>query len=109
MSEPAGSHVAWSGRYLAVAIETWPDIGECEVVRKHDAVAIVPITPTGDVLLVRQFRPPVRTSLIEIPAGLLDVDDETPRDAAVRELAGLARRQRWPGLNNEPGPSATAF
>ena len=86
MSEPAASHVAWSGRYLTVAIETWPDVGEYEVVRKHDAVAIVPITSTGDVLLVRQFRPPVRTSLIEIPAGLLDVDGEDALTCAEREL-----------------------
>jgi len=28
VSEPAASHVAWSGRYLTVAIETWPDVGE---------------------------------------------------------------------------------
>jgi ADP-ribose pyrophosphatase len=84
--EPAASRVAWSGRYLSVAIETWPELGEYEVLRKHDAVAVVPITPTGEVLLVEQFRPPVRTSLLEVPAGLLDVAGEDALTCAEREL-----------------------
>jgi 8-oxo-dGTP pyrophosphatase MutT (NUDIX family) len=86
VSEPAASRVAWSGRYLTVAIETWPGLGDYEVVRKHDAVAVVPVTPEGDVVLVHQFRPPVRTSLLEIPAGLLDVDGEDALTCAEREL-----------------------
>jgi len=87
VSEPAASRIAWSGRYLTVAIETWPDLGEYEVIRKHDAVAVVPVTPDGDVVLVRQFRPPVRTSLLEIPAGLLDIDGEDALTCAERELS----------------------
>lgn len=86
MPEPAASRVAWSGHYLAVDVETWPGIGEYEVVRKHDAVGIVAVTPAGDALLVEQFRPPVRTSLVEIPAGLLDVEGEDALTCAEREL-----------------------
>ena len=85
MSEPTASRVAWSGRYLEVALETWP-AGAYEVVHKHDAAAIVPVTPGGDVVLVRQFRPAVRTSLLEIPAGLLDIDGEDALTCAEREL-----------------------
>ena len=44
------------------------------------------MTPSGDVVFVRQFRPPVRTSLLEIPAGLLDVDGEDALTCAAREL-----------------------
>jgi 8-oxo-dGTP pyrophosphatase MutT (NUDIX family) len=84
--EPAASRVAWSGRYLSVDIETWPELGDYEVVRKHDAVAVVPVTPASDVLLVKQFRPPVRTSLLEVPAGLLDVEGEDALTCAEREL-----------------------
>jgi 8-oxo-dGDP phosphatase len=83
--EPRSAREAWRGRYLTVVVESWPE-GEFEVVRKHDAVAVVPVTPSGDVVLVRQFRPPVRTSLLEIPAGLLDVDGEDALTCAVREL-----------------------
>jgi ADP-ribose pyrophosphatase len=44
------------------------------------------VTPAGDVLLVRQFRPAIRDSLTEIPAGVLDVDGEDPLACAAREL-----------------------
>ncbi|MGE5225359.1 MAG: NUDIX hydrolase, partial [Planctomycetaceae bacterium] len=64
----------------------WPDTGPYELIHKHDAVAVVPITPDRDVLLVRQFRPPVRDSLLEVPAGLLDLDGEDPIACATREL-----------------------
>jgi ADP-ribose pyrophosphatase len=84
--EPIAAREAWRGRYLSATVETWPDAGEYEVIRKHDAVAVVPVTPSGDVILVRQFRPPVRTELLEIPAGLLDVDGEDALACAGREL-----------------------
>ena len=86
MAEPESSRAAWSGRYLTVTVERWPGIGDYELIRKHDAAAVVPITPDGDVLLVRQFRPPVRQDLLEIPAGLLDVDGEDALTCAAREL-----------------------
>lgn len=57
-----------------------------EVVVRHDAVAVVPVTPDGRVLLLHQYRQPVGRPLIELPAGLLDVDGEDPADAAQREL-----------------------
>lgn len=57
-----------------------------EVVDHDDAVAIVPITDTGDVLLLRQYRQPVRGYVLEIPAGTLDVAGEEPEAAARREL-----------------------
>jgi 8-oxo-dGDP phosphatase len=57
-----------------------------EVVVRHDAVAVVPVTPDGRVLLLHQYRQPVGRPLVEVPAGLLDVDGEAPADAAQREL-----------------------
>ena len=35
---------------------------------------------------MKQFRPPVRQTLTEIPAGLLDVDGEDALTCAAREL-----------------------
>lgn len=49
------------------------------------AVAIVPVTEENEVLLIKQFRYPVKEVLIEIPAGKLD-NCETPMDCAKREL-----------------------
>jgi len=56
-----------------------------EVVEHPGAVAIVPVTNNGEIILVRQFRYPVGQVLLEIPAGKLD-PGETPEDCAAREL-----------------------
>jgi ADP-ribose pyrophosphatase len=56
-----------------------------EIVRHPGAVAMVPLLPDGDVLLVRQFRLAAGRVLLEIPAGTLH-GDEDPQHAAVREL-----------------------
>ena len=58
--------------------------GEREIVRVRDAVAVLPLTEDMNVYLVRQYRPAVERTLLEIPAGLLD-DQENTKDAAVRE------------------------
>lgn len=86
MTEPESVREVWRGRYLTLTVECWPESTEYEVLRKHHAVAIVPVTPNGDVLLVRQLRQPVRRELLEIPSGLLDVDGEDPEACATREL-----------------------
>ncbi|MCK4176704.1 NUDIX domain-containing protein [Aciditerrimonas ferrireducens] len=59
---------------------------ERDVVRHPGAVAIVPVTEDGQVVLVRQYRAPVDRELLEIPAGTLDVPGESPEAAAAREL-----------------------
>jgi 8-oxo-dGTP pyrophosphatase MutT (NUDIX family) len=84
--EPLDSRTVWRGRFLTVDVEDWPDADAYELIHKHDAVAVVPVTPERDVLLVRQFRPPVRDSLLEVPAGLLDVEGEDPIACAAREV-----------------------
>jgi 8-oxo-dGTP pyrophosphatase MutT (NUDIX family) len=64
-----------------------------EVVEHPDAVAIVALDDRHRVALVRQYRHPLGMELLEIPAGTLDVDGESPTEAAHRELAeevGLA-------------------
>ncbi len=86
LREPSSVTTAWAGKYLSVEIESWPGLDDYETVRKHDAVVIVPLTPSNEVVLVRQFRPPVRDSLLEVPAGLLDVDGEDALTCAGREL-----------------------
>lgn len=54
---------------------------------KHPgAVGVLALDEQGRVLLVRQYRHPVRHRLWELPAGLLDVPGEHPLHAARREL-----------------------
>jgi ADP-ribose pyrophosphatase len=50
-----------------------------------DAVFVVPLTPDGQIVLIRQYRQPVRDWVWEVPAGA--VGDERPLAAARRELA----------------------
>lgn len=57
-----------------------------EVVEHPGAVAIVPITKDGRVILVRQFRHPINQVILEVPAGKLD-PNEKPEACALRELA----------------------
>jgi 8-oxo-dGTP pyrophosphatase MutT (NUDIX family) len=58
-----------------------------DVVRTQGAVAIVPLLDDGEmVVLVRQYRGPIDATILEIPAGLLDVEGEDPIDCARREL-----------------------
>src|SRR5204862_4922822 len=51
----------------------------------HDAVFVVPLTTDGQIVLIRQYRVPVRDWVWEVPAGA--IDDEAPEVAARRALA----------------------
>jgi 8-oxo-dGTP pyrophosphatase MutT (NUDIX family) len=68
-----------------------------DVVELPGAVGIVALDDAGRVLLVRQYRHPVRRPLWEIPAGLLDSTTESPREAGERELfeEGGLRAATW--------------
>jgi ADP-ribose pyrophosphatase len=50
------------------------------------SVAVVALDDDGNVLVLKQYRHPVRHKLWEVPAGLLDVPGENPLHAAQREL-----------------------
>jgi len=77
------------------------DLGPTQVLREYvdhpGAVAIVAVDEQDRVLLVSQYRHPVRSELWEPPAGLLDVAGEPPVVAAARELAEEAdlRADTW--------------
>lgn len=58
-----------------------------EYLQHPGAVAIIALDDLDRVVLVRQYRHPVRHRVIEPPAGLLDVHGEDHLGAAQRELA----------------------
>jgi len=83
-----------------------------DVVVHPGAVGIIALDDTERVLLLRQYRHPVRQLLWEPPAGLLDEPGEDPLDAARRELREEAHlvAARWdvlvdaftsPGMTSE--------
>jgi len=63
-----------------------------EMVEHQGAVTLVPVDEDGCIIFVRQFRAGSRSELLELPAGMLEVDEDPLSGAAreVREETGLA-------------------
>lgn len=85
-----------------------------DVVRSPGAVAVVPLLfdPEGNpsVVLVEQYRPPYEEHVIEIPAGMRDVEGEPLATTAARELreeVGLVPGQLDHLLELYPSPGMT--
>ena len=51
-----------------------------------DWVNIVPVTPEGNIILVKQYRAGIDSVTIETPGGVIDKNDPSPIEAAKREL-----------------------
>jgi 8-oxo-dGTP pyrophosphatase MutT (NUDIX family) len=49
-------------------------------------INVVPVTPEGGIVLVRQYRHGIEESTLEVPGGLVDSKDRDPAAAAEREL-----------------------
>jgi len=82
------------------------------VVEHHGAVGVVALDDDDRVLLLSQYRHAARRRLLELPAGILDVDGEPPLEAVARELteetdvvahdwAGLIDMWASPGVSDE--------
>jgi len=95
------SETVYDGRVISLRRDTvaMPGGGdsEREVVAHPGAVAVVALDDDDNVVLVRQYRHPVRAYLWELPAGLRDADGEPPVETAKRELAeeALLAADRW--------------
>ncbi|MET0727919.1 MAG: NUDIX hydrolase [Acidimicrobiales bacterium] len=79
-----------------------------DVVHHPGAVAVVPLHEDGTVTLVRQYRAALEQNLLELPAGLRDVEGEPDVRTAERELleeAGLAATEleHLVTFHNSPG------
>lgn len=92
MSKSINKRTVCEGNFLRFVGGTYTDSSGClrewefiERVNCNGIVAIVPVTDAHEVLLIRQFRPPVNNYVIEFPAGLNDKGD-TLEEAARREL-----------------------
>jgi len=99
--ELLGGETVYAGRLVDVRVERFRhadgEVVTREVVRHRGAVGIVAHDEDA-VWLVRQPRESVgEGALLEIPAGRLDVEGETPLQAARRELAEEIGRdaERW--------------
>ncbi len=88
MRDPHDAPVVWQGKHIhARCLDGWEFVSRNT---RRPAVGIVAMHDDGRVVLVEQFRPPVGTTLIELPAGLagdiVGAEDEALLLAAQREL-----------------------
>jgi len=51
-----------------------------------DWINVIPLTPAGEVVFVRQFRHGIGAETLEVPGGQMDPGDSSPIEAARREL-----------------------
>ncbi|KJR43585.1 NUDIX hydrolase, partial [Candidatus Magnetoovum chiemensis] len=92
MSKIINKKILWEGRFLTgVLFEyknsksgnlTWE---ACQRINCSGIVAIVPFTQEKEVIVIKQYRPPVEKYVIEFPAGLND-KNESLQEVAKREL-----------------------
>ncbi len=68
-----------------------------EVAAHQPASAVMAINDKKQMLLVKQWREPIKQLTLEIPAGLIDPSDASPLDAMKRELneEGGYRADYW--------------
>src|ERR687884_1030690 len=113
--ERVGGEEVWSGRLFSVHVDRFRyddgDEAEREIARHPGAVGVV--AHDGERLyLVRQPREAVdEPALLEVPAGKLDHEGESPLETAKRELAeeigkGARRWQHLTSFYTSPGFAA---
>ena len=80
-------------KYEAHRVKVYEDVIELpdgrnqhyDYVKNRDGAAILLVDEEERVLLVRQYRNVEDALTIEIPAGVMDPDDKTPEETAIRE------------------------
>jgi len=93
--QPGDSEVAWKGRHFSVVLQSvrYED-GSTRIheqIEAPDVVRVYPLTGSGTIYLIREFRHDVDRWVTRVPAGRVQ-PGETPEQAAARELreeAGL--------------------
>lgn len=89
-----GERLVHADHYLRVVVAAMeaPDgeVHQRTVVHTRGAVGVVPLLfdceGTPSVVLVRQYRAALGATMLEIPAGIRDVEGEPPEQTARREL-----------------------
>jgi ADP-ribose pyrophosphatase len=101
----------WEGKYIQVRkLGTWEWVSRTRGV----SAAVILAVDEGHVILVEQYRVPLASQCIELPAGLVgdEEEGEDPKTAAIRELeeetgyraeraVELGRFHASPGMSSE--------
>jgi len=56
------------------------------VLESPDWVNVIPLTPAGNVIMIRQYRHGTEDVTLEVPGGMVDTADADPSVSALREL-----------------------
>jgi ADP-ribose pyrophosphatase len=87
--ESVRSEIVFCGKVFNIRIDHVARPGSrtarIDVVEHNGAVTILPIDEDGQVWFIRQYRHPVGTELLELPAGVMEMN-EAPEYSAQREL-----------------------
>lgn len=95
MTESSKIEMLYAGKFVELVRN-----GRWEYARRvngHRAVGIIAVTEAGELILVQQYRIPVGTDTIELPAGLVG-DGDGPE-----EVASAARRELLEETGYEAG------
>ena len=97
---PATRQTRFTSPWREFVLDRFGDGHEYAFLTVPPAVWVIPISDTGETMLVRQYRHPVGAHPLEVPAGSIE-PNEAPLDAAARELreevGGVARSLRRVG------------
>ena len=88
----------FSVRRDLISVPGHPDEQFGRLVLEHPgAVVVLAVDDQERALVLHQYRHPALMRFVELPAGLLDVEDEDPQVAAARELReeGLVVAEHW--------------
>ncbi|WP_134683213.1 NUDIX domain-containing protein [Brevibacillus migulae] len=90
LAEPTiASETIYEGKVITVKVDDvrLPNgkTAKREIVKHQGAVAVLPLTDDGKMVVVRQFRKALERTILEIPAGKLEKGEE-PLACAKREL-----------------------
>ena len=109
--EVVASDLVYEGAVWDVRSDT-VRYGDGEMTRQYvehpGAAAVVALDDDGRVVLIQQYRQPIKERDWEIPAGLLDVAGEPPLETAQRELTeevdlAADRWQHLVSIHTTPG------
>jgi ADP-ribose diphosphatase len=85
---PSEIRTVYTGRIFTLQVETIPlpkgGTLAAEIIRHPGSVVIIPLTESGDLMLVQQYRHAVGRTVWELPAGSLKPGEDVER-AAIRE------------------------
>ncbi|MDW0109129.1 NUDIX hydrolase [Sporosarcina aquimarina] len=83
------SETLYCGKIIELRVDEvqLPDgkLAKRELVKHPGAVAVIAITDEGKLVLVEQFRKALERTIVEIPAGKIE-PNEDPKQTAIREL-----------------------